>query len=178
MGDQLDAAKLAGLLADDSRRKVVAALVLGASELGDIISAAGIDARSAVDAISRLSSSGLVVVGSDGTHVLVDAAFGAAARSAAPSEPLPEDEAERIIATFVRGGRLVSFPTQHSKRLVILDVMAQDFEPGLRYSELEVNAIVGRWHDDYAAIRRWLVDTSFLTREGGVYWRSGGTVEN
>lgn len=28
-----------------------------------------------------------------------------------------------------------------------------------------------------AALRRYLVDDQFLTREGGVYWRSGGTFE-
>ena len=33
-----------------------------------------------------------------------------------------------------------------------------------------------RYHDDYAALRRYLVDEGFMTREGGVYWRSGGTV--
>ena len=32
-------------------------------------------------------------------------------------------------------------------------------------------------YDDYAALRRYLVDEGFLTREGGIYWRSGGTVE-
>jgi len=174
---QLDAAKLVGLLADESRRRVVAALVLGARQLQDVVAKADIDARSAVDAIARLASAGLVVVGSDGTHVLIDDAFGAAARSAAPSAALPVEESERVIATFVREDRLISLPTQHSKRLVILDLIAQDFEPGLRYAELDVNAIVGRWHDDYAAIRRWLVDANFLTREGGFYWRSGGSVE-
>ncbi len=33
------------------------------------------------------------------------------------------------------------------------------------------------WHPDVAALRRYLVDEGLLTREAGVYWRSGGTVE-
>ncbi len=33
------------------------------------------------------------------------------------------------------------------------------------------------YHDDYAALRRYLVDGQFLTRENNVYWRSGGTVQ-
>ena len=33
------------------------------------------------------------------------------------------------------------------------------------------------FHDDYAALRRYLVDEQFLTREANVYWRSGGTIE-
>ena len=30
-------------------------------------------------------------------------------------------------------------------------------------------------HDDYAALRRYLVDAGFLQREQGVYWRIGET---
>jgi hypothetical protein len=30
------------------------------------------------------------------------------------------------------------------------------------------------FHPDFAALRRYLVDEGFLTREDGVYWRSGG----
>jgi len=31
--------------------------------------------------------------------------------------------------------------------------------------------------DDHAALRRYLVDEGFLSRQAGVYWRSGGTVD-
>ena len=47
----------------------------------------------------------------------------------------------------------------------------------MTYPEAEVNDVLRRYHDDYAALRRYLVDEGFLTREAGVYWRSGGTVE-
>jgi hypothetical protein len=71
---------------------------------------------------------------------------------------------------------LLSIPTQHAKRLVILDYIARSFEPGVRYPEPEVNAVLGAMHDDYAALRRYLVDAGFLARDPGVYWRTGGTV--
>ena len=48
---------------------------------------------------------------------------------------------------------------------------------GRRYDEKEVNVIVGRFFNDYAALRRYLVDEGFLDREGGVYWRAGGRVD-
>ena len=54
--------------------------------------------------------------------------------------------------------------------------LAQEFEVGMRYSERQVNAILRRFHDDVAALRRYLVDEEFLSRESGRYWRSGGTV--
>jgi hypothetical protein len=40
-----------------------------------------------------------------------------------------------------------------------------------------VNAVVGRFHPDHAALRRYLVDDGFLSRERGVYWRTGGRVD-
>lgn len=74
-------------------------------------------------------------------------------------------------------GRLRTIPTKHSKLLVVLDHLAQDFEPGRTYPEAEVNQILTRFHPDYAALRRYLVENGFLTREENVYWRSGGTFE-
>ena len=57
-----------------------------------------------------------------------------------------------------------------------MGVVALEFEPGRHYSEQEVNAIVGGFFNDYASLRRHLVDACFLEREGGEYWRSGGRV--
>ena len=41
----------------------------------------------------------------------------------------------------------------------------------------EVNEILARFHPDYAALRRYLVENGFMTRENSVYWRSGGTFD-
>lgn len=80
-----------------------------------------------------------------------------------------------MLDTFVKDGRLVLMPTKRSKRLVVLDHLAQQFEPGLTYAEAEVNAILQGFYDDYAALRRYLVDEGFLTRDANVYWRTGGS---
>jgi len=58
----------------------------------------------------------------------------------------------------------------------VLDWLAQSFEPGRRYSEAMVNLVLGKRHPDTAALRRYLVDHEFLSREAGQYWRSGGSV--
>jgi hypothetical protein len=39
-----------------------------------------------------------------------------------------------------------------------------------------VNAILQRYHPDFASLRRYLVDEEFLSRDYGYYWRTGGTV--
>ena len=59
----------------------------------------------------------------------------------------------------------------------MLERLAQEFEPGERYSEAAVNLGLGRWHADTAALRRYLVDEGLLTRAEGLYWRSGGRVD-
>jgi len=170
------AAKIAGLLADPDRRAVVAALILGDSSVGQVLDRCTSGAKNTHDAVARLVTGGLVVAGSDGTLVLLDRCFGEAARDAADVvEPVTEPN-ERVLRSFIRDGRLDAIPTSLSKRLVVFELIAQDFEPGLRYSEADVNAIVGLWHDDYALIRRGLVDELFLSREAGFYWRSGGSV--
>jgi hypothetical protein len=53
----------------------------------------------------------------------------------------------------------------------------QQFAPGRRYREDEVNdALRGIWAD-VAALRRYLVDAALLDRSEGVYWRIGGPVD-
>jgi hypothetical protein len=85
-------------------------------------------------------------------------------------------EESRVLATFVKEGRIVTMPTRRTKRLVVLDHVAQSFEPGRTYPEPEVNEVLRTYHEDVAALRRYLVDEGFLTREAGTYWRTGGTV--
>jgi hypothetical protein len=87
------------------------------------------------------------------------------------------DTDAKILRAFVKDGRLASIPTKHSKRQAVLNWLAQEFEPGRRYSQAMVNLILGQRHADTAALRRYLVDDGYLDRANGEYWRTGGTVE-
>jgi hypothetical protein len=177
----VDAATLVGMLAEPTRLKVVAALALGAGTLEEVADAAGLPLKDAALAARRLARGGLVR--RDGRRLeLLAGRFQAAARSAAESAPPPErlsdDPAEdAVLSAFVRDGRLTSIPAQRSKRLVVLHHLLRVFEPGVRYPEREVGALLAVWHPDVAALRRYLVDEGLLTREAGVYWRTGGYVE-
>lgn len=86
-----------------------------------------------------------------------------------------EDPALRkVLRSYLNNGRLPVMPRGGAKRTLLLGYLATAFEPGLKYSELEVNATVRVWYPDVAAVRRYLVDEGLLSREAGVYWRSGG----
>ena len=177
----MDAATIVGLLADPARFKVVAALALGAGTIEQVAQASGLPLKDVALAARRLARAGLVH--RDGHELgLNTERFGAAARAAAEAAPVPEplsaDPAENaVLSTFVRDGRLTSIPAQRSKRLVVLHHLVRVFEPGVRYPEREVNALLAVWHPDVAALRRYLVDECLLSREAGVYWRSGGPVD-
>jgi hypothetical protein len=84
---------------------------------------------------------------------------------------------EAVLRSFLdTQGRLTSIPVKHAKRLVVLDHLAQLFEPGVRYPEVEVNRRLRGAHYDVAALRRYLVEDGFLDRDVEGYWRIGGTV--
>jgi hypothetical protein len=177
----MDAASIVGLLADPARLKVVAALALGAGTIEEVARLSGLPLKDVALAARRLARAGLV---HRDQHVLVlhTDRFAAAARAAAEAAPPPErlsdDPAEdAVLSAFVRDGRLVSIPAQRTKRLVVLDHLVRVFEPGVRYPEREVNALLAVWHPDVAALRRYLVDEGLLTRDAGIYWRTGGRVD-
>jgi hypothetical protein len=176
---ELDAATIVGLLADDDRRRVAAALELGSTTLDDVVVATGLDPARAAKAAGRLAEAGLVIQEQGSLYVL-GAAFQRAARTALHRPPSAEHadqpaERRKVLDTFVVDGRLTSIPMQQAKRLVVLDWLAQEFEPGVRYSEAMVNLILGKRHPDTAMLRRHLVDHDLLSREAGEYWRSGGS---
>ncbi len=99
------------------------------------------------------------------------------ADNALPPEPVVRDPGTAsLLRGFFARGRLTHVPAAHAKRMVVLDYLAQSFEPGVRYEETKVNRILGKFHDDYAALRRYLVDAGFLSRSENMYWRSGGSV--
>lgn len=176
----VSAGAIAGALADADRRSVFAAVQLGAAHVDDVVLATGLTAAKVGKALGKLVDVGLV--SADGGRLVVAGEVLQQAARAALARPSPVEHdslpaADRkVMNAFVVDGRLLSIPTSPGKRLVILDWLAQMFEPGRRYSEAMVNLTIGQRHADTAAWRRYLVDEGFLDREAGVYWRSGGSV--
>jgi hypothetical protein len=55
---------------------------------------------------------------------------------------------------------------------VILRYLVKQFEFDRRYTEREVNDIISRTHDDFATLRRALIDSKRMSRERETYWRN------
>jgi hypothetical protein len=96
---------------------------------------------------------------------------------ACPAVAFPADPPAQLRA-FIRDGRITAMPAKRTVRRLLLDQVAQAFEPGRRYPEPVVDEVLKSIFDDHCALRRYLVDESFMSRTAdGVYWRAGGTVD-
>jgi len=173
--------EILGALADDSRLRAFSAILLGATSSSEVADATGLQTKDALRALSSLQSVGLVSRTEAGWTAHPDQIRAAAIAAAPPRQYVDHGTGDAhtasVLRTFLPEGRISQMPTSRSKRLVVLDHVARVFEPGVRYPEADVTAMLSAFYDDYAALRRYLVDEGFLAREAGTYWRTGGTVE-
>jgi hypothetical protein len=86
-----------------------------------------------------------------------------------------DDFDRQIIKNYsLPDGRLKEIPIQEKRLLPVLRHILQVFEPGVRYNEKQVNEALARYHEDYATLRRYLIDRQMIQREsnGTAYWRA------
>ena len=171
-------------LAHPERLAIAGALVRSDGSAGSLAADLGLPLTRVRRHLNRLAAAGVVRLRDDRLAYRLDPEtlrwaaeqVGPPREAGLPLGATSENE-EHVLKTFFRDGRLTDVPTKRSKRLIVLERIALEFEPGVRYDEKHVNAIVGRFHSDHAAIRRYLVDEGFLDRDHGEYWRTGGRVD-
>jgi predicted transcriptional regulator len=81
----------------------------------------------------------------------------------------------KVVAAFSRpDGSMKTLPAQRKKLEAVLRHVVTAFEPGRRYTEQQVNRILARFHEDTASLRRELVGSGLMNRQGGGgrYWRA------
>ncbi|CAB4920429.1 unannotated protein [freshwater metagenome] len=101
----------------------------------------------------------------------------AAARAALEQTRSPQREAydaaraeqERLVARLFADGRIARVPAKRKVRAAVLLQVVRRFEPGRVYSEREVNDVLLGVHEDFAYLRRELVNYRYLEREDGRY---------
>lgn len=149
----------------------------------------GVSKRKVLGAVGRLREAGLLTadlrLDVDALRELAEAMSEATDEEPDVREGLWSPEERKILGRFFRGRELTEIPAARSKRRVVLERIAQEFEPGVQYGEPEVNGIIHLFHPDksstssypdHATLRRYLVDEGFLSRKENVYWRTGGRV--
>lgn len=175
------------MLLDLDRLAVAGALAARSMSTDELVVATGRDRRAVLGAIGDLRGIGLVGQVDERYHIDVEALRAAArvlAEAEIPMDPVigfgMTDDERLVLGRYFSGRVLNEIPVQRARRLVVLQRLALEFDIGRRYSEAEVNAILGAFHPDWSTLRRGLVDEGFLDREprggGNLYWRSGGRV--
>ncbi|HEX3301196.1 MAG TPA: DUF2087 domain-containing protein [Actinomycetota bacterium] len=171
-------------LADPERVAIAGVLARADRSADELATELGLEPRQVMAQLGKLTSAGVVSVADDRRTYRFDAdTLRQAAEIVGPPREAglalgaANDDEEYVLKTFFRNGRLTEIPMKRSKRRIVLERVALEFEPGRRYDEKEVNAIVGVFFTDHAALRRYLVDEGFLDRDHGEYWRTGGRVD-
>ncbi len=175
-------------LSDASRLRIVGLLAEGKSMAVEQLAASlGLTPGTVVHHLKRLKDAGLVEsrarppymdyslrlerlaqIGGE-LHRIARDQSGAAEHDATLPEWAGPDEA-KVLRAFFDGQTLISVPTQHSKRLVVLRALAESvFERKRKYPEKEVNQRLAVRHPDAASLRRYLVDEGFMSRKQSVY---------
>jgi DNA-binding CsgD family transcriptional regulator len=88
---------------------------------------------------------------------------------------ITQEESERIIKKYFPEGMdrpLKNLDMKEKSKLVVLREIARRFEAKKLYSEKDVNAILKTACDDFATLRRSLIEYGFLERkpDGSKYW--------
>jgi len=134
--------------------------------------------------LSRLSEAGLVSARASSyynLYQLESKALEDMAQRLLAKETLPAVAADvdldaydrKVIADYtLPDGHLKTIPSQRKKLEAVLGYIAESFEPGVHYTEKQVNEILARFHPDTAYLRRELINTRLLGRDksGSDYW--------
>jgi biotin operon repressor len=181
-------------MADETRLKMIGLLARESYSGEALAEIVGVKPATVSHHLAKLAEAGLVSARMDGHAKLytlrLDALHAMAARLLAPgtlpAEAAPDPSApssaqaldafdRKVLADFRRpDGTLKQIPVQQKKLQAVLRHLVQEFEPGRRYPEKQVNALLGRYHADTASLRRALIEYRLMQRAGGVYWRTTG----
>jgi hypothetical protein len=175
----LDVRGFLSIALDPTRLAVLGRAAVGPVELSALSEALDEEPRRVAEAIGNLRAVGLLTESLELNRQHLRSLAASLPREPAPdpgivSDALWTEQEQDILARFISRDRLRAIPTNRAKRHLVLERLAMEFEPGVRYEETEVNFALQLWNPDYAALRRYLIDEGLLTRASGVYWRTGG----
>ena len=178
-----DALSFFKALANDNRLKIVGLLAqqeYTGEELATILS---IQPATVSHHLARLAEIGLVSARADGYYsvyalsverlrTLLDEHLSSDAFIQLTNDLDLQAYENQVLREYIRpDNQLQKIPNQINRRKIILAHIVRDLKPGVRYSERQVDRILGKIYDDPKALRVELLDQKFLTRDEDGYWR-------
>lgn len=172
-------------LADASRLSIIQSLLEKSQYAEEIAKRHALAASTVSFHLRKLEQAGLVRSRKEQYYVVIEAngalldttlreLVSASPRCKDLQDERMDEYRDKVLKSFFINGRLEKLPSQHKKRIIVLERFAAAFEPGLRYGEQELTGLITPLFDDYCLVRRLLVDEGMIKRDGAAYWREGG----
>ena len=162
------------VIADETRLQILGLLASGPRTGKELAEALGLSAATVSHHMRKLTDADIVSAAHDAqrVHYSLNASLLRDIRKA-PASPDSgaggRDERDKTLRNFFDGEKLKSIPAKRKQRVIVLQKLLERFEPGRPYPEKEVNELLRQAHEDFATLRRELVDYGFLVRENGIY---------
>jgi hypothetical protein len=86
---------------------------------------------------------------------------------------ITDKEKNDVIKNYMDENKaLKSYPAKEKKKIIVLEEISKNFSKGKTYSEKEINRILKRIYEDYATLRRALIEYGFVERSNDCssYW--------
>ncbi len=172
-------------LADANRLKIVGLLAQQPYSVEELAALLALKPSTVSHHLARLTEAGLVNARAESyynVYQLDEKALEAKSRSLFSQENLKATVSDvdldaydaKVVADYTRkDGSLKTIPAQRKKLEAVLRYVVKAFKVGKRYNEKQVNEILSGYHEDTASLRRELVGSGLMKREGGggEYWR-------
>ena len=130
-----------------------------------------VDLKDLMKDVARLQDCGLVRM--DGHRMSVSLeTLGDTAQALVAELPITRLLADQPdVARFFKHGRLTSVPANFQTLKALAGLLVQLLPTDETLTEAEVNAALAQVYDDYATLRRLLVDFMLVTRDGSLNYR-------
>lgn len=170
------------VFSNESRLKLIGHLANGSRSVRELADLLGLKEPTVSHHLAELKGMDLVDVRAEGTmriyslntRVLEAMSKDIFARPnlAKLARPSELTEEQRVLRVWVKDGRIVDIPSQEKKKQIVIRWLAGQIDPERRWTEREFSEWLSQFNEDYAVLRRYLVDSGYMAREKGIYWRT------
>ena len=162
------------VIADETRLRILGLLSERDHTGKELAEKVGLTPPTVSHHMRKLNDAGIVIATADAQRVIYSLNTTLLKRvgqdhASVTSQPATTGEREKTLRNFFDGDRLKSIPAKRKQRVFVLQKLLERFEPGRHYPEREVNDLLREAHEDYATLRRELVDYGFMVRDKGIY---------
>jgi predicted transcriptional regulator len=169
-------------LADANRLRIIGVLANESSSVEKLAEQLGLSEATVSHHLSRLAEIGLVSAKSESyysIYSLQNETLEKMAKKILARENLPllakdvdlDAYDRKVLKEFTfSNGSIKTFPAQRKKLDVVVGYVAKAFELEKKYTEKEVNELLKAFNEDFATLRRELIDMKFMARQNGEYW--------